>query len=46
MDDYTYLKMITNDAKKAFEFGSSPIAAILYTEFIPKVLREQCKLLS
>lgn len=29
MDDYTYLKMVASDAQKAFQFGGSPVAAIL-----------------
>lgn len=29
MDDYAYLKMVASDAQKAFQFGGSPVAAIL-----------------
>lgn len=34
MDDYAYLKMVTLDARKAFEYGGSPVAAILVKDGI------------
>lgn len=34
MDDYAYLRMVTLDARKAFEYGGSPVAAILVKDGI------------